>query len=69
MARYCMLAGLLHANNKSALQHGHPRNLISAFDIHSMYITIANLPSFNITFEQRHDISNNVVCATSSGSD
>ena len=69
MARYCMLTGLLHANNKSALQHAHPRNLISAFDIHSLDITIAILPSFNITFETRHEISNNVVCATSSGSD
>ena len=69
MARYCMRAGLLHANNKSALQHAHPRNLISAFDIHSLYIKIANIHSFNITFEPRHEISNNVVCATSGGSD
>ena len=45
MARYCMLTGLLHANNKSVKQHAHPRNLISAFDIHSLDITIANLPS------------------------
>ena len=49
MVRNCMLTKLLHANNKNALQHAHPRNLISAFDIHSLYITIANLPSFKET--------------------
>ena len=69
MDRHCVLTVLLHANNKGALQHPHPRNLISAFNIHSLDITIANLPSFNITFEPRHEISSNVVCAISSGSD
>ena len=69
MARYCMLTGLLHANNKSALQHAHPRNLIIAFDIHSLDITIAKLPSSYIKFEPRNEISNNVVCATSKGLD